>query len=219
MCEAVKEGCEKRMKIYGYPWPEMLSCDKFPADNDMCITTQMHDNSDSSSCMVCNQPETVENIIDHFCRADFVVKAKIQKWKKQSLSCKKTRILRLVTKESLSRKELKKPTFVHANLSDCCYELLNKAGKKSQLLIMGTKIEDSLVANFILKWNKSPVIRKVSKLMKKLDCSNPKMLSETIMGDNVLQITEENNKDNKEKFKKEKKRGERARRRPKRANV
>jgi len=24
----------------GYPWPSMLDCDKFPLDNDMCITSQ-----------------------------------------------------------------------------------------------------------------------------------------------------------------------------------
>ncbi|XP_067138906.1 secreted frizzled-related protein 5-like [Centruroides vittatus] len=216
LCEAVKHGCEKRMENYGYPWPAMLSCDKFPADNDMCITTQTQDNADSSPCTVCNQPQTIENIIDHFCRSDFVVKAKIQKWKKQNLSCKKTRVLRVAAKEGLSRKELKKPTFVHANLSDCCYELLNKAGKKAQLLIMGTKIEKNLVASFIMKWNKSPLLKKVSKLMKKLNCSDPKMLSETIMGDAIFRVTADNkdNNNNKEKRKKEKK-GERSRRRSK----
>ena len=33
-------GCEDTMKGYGYPWPSMLDCDKFPLDNDMCITSQ-----------------------------------------------------------------------------------------------------------------------------------------------------------------------------------
>ena len=43
LCERVRSGCEGRMKTYGYPWPDMLRCDKFPLDNDMCIgplTTQ-----------------------------------------------------------------------------------------------------------------------------------------------------------------------------------
>lgn len=25
------------MSVYGFPWPEMLSCEKYPEDNDMCI--------------------------------------------------------------------------------------------------------------------------------------------------------------------------------------
>lgn len=37
LCERVRQGCEGRMKTYGYPWPDMLRCDKFPLDNDMCI--------------------------------------------------------------------------------------------------------------------------------------------------------------------------------------
>ena len=28
------------MQAYGFPWPPMLDCDKFPLDNDMCITAQ-----------------------------------------------------------------------------------------------------------------------------------------------------------------------------------
>ncbi|KAG8237310.1 hypothetical protein J437_LFUL017494 [Ladona fulva] len=42
LCEKVKLGCEGRMKMYGYPWPEMLKCGKFPLDNDMCIAPQYH---------------------------------------------------------------------------------------------------------------------------------------------------------------------------------
>ena len=40
LCEAVKAGCEGRMVAYGFPWPDMLKCDKFPPDNDLCITVQ-----------------------------------------------------------------------------------------------------------------------------------------------------------------------------------
>lgn len=40
LCEAVRQGCESRMQTYSFPWPDMLNCDKFPLDNDMCITEQ-----------------------------------------------------------------------------------------------------------------------------------------------------------------------------------
>ena len=40
LCQKVKAGCEGTMKAHGYPWPSMLDCDKFPLDNDMCITSQ-----------------------------------------------------------------------------------------------------------------------------------------------------------------------------------
>jgi len=40
LCQAVQTGCESRMRNYGFPWPEMLRCDKFPLDNDLCVGVQ-----------------------------------------------------------------------------------------------------------------------------------------------------------------------------------
>ena len=37
LCDTVKASCEGFMNKYGFPWPEMLRCDKFPLDNDLCI--------------------------------------------------------------------------------------------------------------------------------------------------------------------------------------
>ena len=36
------------MSTYGFPWPDMLACDKFPVDNDMCITSQSEKRKASS---------------------------------------------------------------------------------------------------------------------------------------------------------------------------
>lgn len=36
LCEAVRDGCIPIMEAFGFPWPEMLTCDKFPQD-DVCI--------------------------------------------------------------------------------------------------------------------------------------------------------------------------------------
>lgn len=37
LCESVRDSCRDRMIPYGFDWPEMLRCNKFPEDNDMCI--------------------------------------------------------------------------------------------------------------------------------------------------------------------------------------
>lgn len=42
LCQAIQSGCEPLMLRYGFPWPEMLRCDKFPVDNDLCIGIQNH---------------------------------------------------------------------------------------------------------------------------------------------------------------------------------
>ncbi|MGH0187031.1 UNVERIFIED_CONTAM: hypothetical protein FKN15_023480 [Acipenser sinensis] len=36
LCEAVRDGCTPIMEAFGFPWPEMLTCEKFPQD-DVCI--------------------------------------------------------------------------------------------------------------------------------------------------------------------------------------
>lgn len=40
LCLTVRRGCESRMNRWGYPWPDMFSCDRFPEDNDMCIAPE-----------------------------------------------------------------------------------------------------------------------------------------------------------------------------------
>ena len=36
------------MACYGYPWPEILNCNKFPADHELCIAAVSTDESSSS---------------------------------------------------------------------------------------------------------------------------------------------------------------------------
>lgn len=46
LCEKVKGGCEGVMQTYGFPWPSMLDCSRFPLDNDMCITSQSEEKTE-----------------------------------------------------------------------------------------------------------------------------------------------------------------------------
>ena len=40
LCNSVKTSCIRFMTKWGFPWPDMLRCDKFPLDNDLCIGLQ-----------------------------------------------------------------------------------------------------------------------------------------------------------------------------------
>ncbi len=50
LCEAVRDSCTPIMQAFGFPWPEMLKCDKFPL-SDVCISmnTTSSDDPDKSS--------------------------------------------------------------------------------------------------------------------------------------------------------------------------
>lgn len=37
LCEAVRDGCVPVMSAFGFPWPEMFNCSRFPRGTDLCI--------------------------------------------------------------------------------------------------------------------------------------------------------------------------------------
>ncbi|KAK2847102.1 hypothetical protein Q5P01_010101 [Channa striata] len=37
LCEAVRDGCLPVMSAFGFPWPEMLNCTRFPHGTELCI--------------------------------------------------------------------------------------------------------------------------------------------------------------------------------------
>jgi len=89
LCLAVKNGCESYLLKYGYSWPDMLNCDQFPGDNNLCIdersgTSAETDDKDvvdvisSDICPVCNALVDEKAMQKSFCSSDVVVKVKIQ---------------------------------------------------------------------------------------------------------------------------------------------
>uniref|UniRef100_A0A8C0VIB0 Secreted frizzled-related protein 1 n=1 Tax=Cyanistes caeruleus TaxID=156563 RepID=A0A8C0VIB0_CYACU len=85
LCEAVKRSCAPVMACYGYPWPEILNCNKFPADHELCIAAVSMDENSSSkrmpraSCKDCELEEasTAREILESLCANDFAVKIRI----------------------------------------------------------------------------------------------------------------------------------------------
>lgn len=37
LCEAVRDGCVPVMSAFGFPWPEMFNCTRFPRGTELCI--------------------------------------------------------------------------------------------------------------------------------------------------------------------------------------
>ncbi|CAN8010055.1 unnamed protein product [Ixodes pacificus] len=168
LCEAVRSGCEGTMLRYGYPWPDMVRCDKFPVDNDMCISVQSNNQPapESPACRACQQPNTTESLVDNYCRADFVLRARVKRLQGSVLQCKRAKLLKV--REDLSRKQLRRPTFRSPDLARCCGPL------KGQLLLMGTRTTDGrLLPTLIVPWRRSPTFRRALKLMRAVNCANP----------------------------------------------
>ncbi|XP_077550067.1 secreted frizzled-related protein 5-like [Haemaphysalis longicornis] len=171
LCEAVRLGCEATMAHYGYPWPDMVRCDKFPLDNDMCIGVQSaaaghSEDSASAACRACQQANTTESLVDNYCRADFVVRARVKRLQGSQLQCKRTRLLKL--REGLPRRQLRRPVLKAPDFERCCGPL------KGQVLLMGQRADNgSLAPLLIVPWRRTTAFRKALRLMRGVDCANP----------------------------------------------
>uniref|UniRef100_A0A8C6L7F2 Secreted frizzled-related protein 5 n=1 Tax=Nothobranchius furzeri TaxID=105023 RepID=A0A8C6L7F2_NOTFU len=74
LCESVRDSCAPIMSCYGYPWPEILRCDQYPADH--LVLPQ-------ASCRDCELEEgsSSKDTLETFCRSDFVVKLRLTRLK------------------------------------------------------------------------------------------------------------------------------------------
>lgn len=183
LCEAVRNGCESRMQTYSFPWPDMLRCDKFPLDNDMCITVQhtksqrpeiVQANADTEDgdCEVCQPVETYENILDNFCRADVVVKTRVKKQRKNKVICKKARVYKSEDSEE-ARQALRRPRFSLTGSAGCC----QIQASRTAYLIMARRKGQELVPTFVMPFRKSKPLRMALKKFRGLDCSDPQFIN------------------------------------------
>nr|XP_016847186.1 PREDICTED: secreted frizzled-related protein 5-like [Anolis carolinensis] len=91
LCEAVRGSCAPVMACYGYPWPEILNCNKFPEDHELCIASITNESTSSrrmprASCRDCEleEPSSPKEILENFCTSDFAVKIRISRKNKTS---------------------------------------------------------------------------------------------------------------------------------------
>nr|KAG5694624.1 hypothetical protein BaRGS_014719 [Batillaria attramentaria] len=153
LCESVRDNCLARMKHYGFDWPVMLKCDKFPEDNDMCIKL-IHDVKPDNNCSACKHPMTYEALIDNSCRSDFVARVKFDKNEvrdgDRALILKKSK--RFYKKENITKRERSAMEPILAGGADCHCDVINDTSNR--YLMMGAKQGDQLVVNYIIEFQK-----------------------------------------------------------------
>ncbi|XP_072521183.1 secreted frizzled-related protein 1a [Salminus brasiliensis] len=167
LCEDVRDRCAPIMEAFGFPWPEMLTCNKFP-QSDVCISAPNNSTADaphvSPICPPCDHE--VDAILDHICASEFVIKTKIKEVVREGpdrkvFLQKKKKAVKL---GPLKKKDLKKLILYLKNGADCpCAQLDNLS---SNYLIMGRKADRQHIITGIHKWDKSS--KDFKQTMKKL---------------------------------------------------
>ncbi|XP_062404271.1 sizzled [Sardina pilchardus] len=87
LCVAVRDSCAPVLACQGHVWPEALDCDRFPAHEDMCLTSltkptggYLLKDLPQPACQDCpavHELPSLKTLLDSFCLGDFVVKAKL----------------------------------------------------------------------------------------------------------------------------------------------
>ncbi|KAF1453421.1 Secreted frizzled-related protein 5, partial [Spheniscus demersus] len=76
LCEVVRDSCAPVMESYGFPWPEMLHCGKFPSDHELCIAVQFGNSKAtpppvSKICTQCEMEHKADGMMEQMCSSDF----------------------------------------------------------------------------------------------------------------------------------------------------
>ncbi|XP_017520000.2 secreted frizzled-related protein 5 [Manis javanica] len=160
LCEAVRAGCAPLMEAYGFPWPEMLHCHKFPLDNDLCIAVQFGHLPATAPpvtkiCAQCEIEHSADGLMEQMCSSDFVLKMRIKEIKiengdRKLIGAQKKK--KLLKPGPLKRKDTKRLLLHMKNGASCpCPQLDSLAGS---FLVMGRKVDGQLLLMAIYRWDK-----------------------------------------------------------------
>ncbi|XP_069019526.1 sizzled [Embiotoca jacksoni] len=87
LCVAVRDSCAPVLACQGHLWPEALDCDRFPAEEDMCLSPHAKFNDlakvlPKPACQACPSLEeapAMKTVLDAIFHHDFAVTAKLHR--------------------------------------------------------------------------------------------------------------------------------------------
>lgn len=179
LCVQVKDRCAPVMSAFGFPWPDMLECDRFPQDNDLCIPLASSDHLLPATeeapkvCEACKTKNEDDNdIMETLCKNDFALKIKVKEITyinrdtKIILETKSKTIYKL---NGVSDRDLKKSVLWLKDSLQCTCEEMNDIN--APYLVMGQKQGGELVITSVKRWQKGQrEFKRISRSIRKLQC-------------------------------------------------
>ncbi|KAL8191385.1 UNVERIFIED_CONTAM: hypothetical protein K2H54_073319 [Gekko kuhli] len=178
LCEDVREGCSPVMAAFGFPWPEMLNCSRFPRGDELCIPPAGSEDGppppkEDAVCPAClDKGHNEQEFLEIFCSQDFALKMSIRSVSGVAGDLKvvaENRGRTLYRKDGWSEEELKKPVLWLAGGEACaCQELV---GPGAVVLAAGRRVAGRLVISWVRKWRHGEKeMKKFSRAVRKLRC-------------------------------------------------
>ncbi|CAH8520345.1 unnamed protein product [Schistosoma turkestanicum] len=141
LCEDVRRSCLPKMLQFGFGWPDIVKCSRFPTSaTRMCVPlTQQR----RLRCSGCVEEPTFESAISSFCMADVVIRAQIVYINKETTSNNRSILLYLDRQARTLKLPKEYINFGRLKITvDCECNLLNELAdsmhnKPTKWLIMG----------------------------------------------------------------------------------
>ncbi|XP_033001624.1 secreted frizzled-related protein 2-like [Lacerta agilis] len=180
LCEAVRDGCTPVMAAFGFPWPEMLNCSRFPRGNELCVPPAGPDDrvqlpKEDTVCAACLHTEIGEKeFLENICSQDFALKMSIKSSSAIDGDLQVIPDLRgrtLYRQDGWSEEELKKPVLWLTDGEACSCEEVAAAGPGSVVLAMGHRVAGRLVLSWVRRWRRGEKeLKKFTRAVRKTQC-------------------------------------------------
>ncbi|KAM9434071.1 secreted frizzled-related protein 2 [Clarias gariepinus] len=168
LCEGVRGACAPVMAAFGFPWPDILDCARFPPDNDLCIpltnnTVGQVTQQVPKVCEACKVKMENENKIVHsHCNKDFILRFKVKEISYINGDAKIVPETKTIYKLSAQTDLQKEALWLRDGLECTCDEMSDINGT---YLVMGQYQDGNLVITSLKRWQK--VQRETKQLFRK----------------------------------------------------
>ncbi|XP_078397850.1 secreted frizzled-related protein 2 [Cetorhinus maximus] len=179
LCEQVKESCSPVMSAFGFPWPDMLECNRFPEDNDLCIPPADSNEhvpvpkEEPKICDACKDREQNDNdIVENYCKNDFALKIKVKEISYINGDTKivpETKSKTIYKLNGVTEKDLKKSVLWLKDGLQCTCDEMNDIN--APYLVMGQKLDGNLVITSVKRWQRGQrEFKRIARSIRKLQC-------------------------------------------------
>ncbi|KAL4640402.1 secreted frizzled-related protein 2 [Arapaima gigas] len=179
LCEGVKQGCAPVMSAFGFPWPDMLDCARFPEDNDLCVPPAGVDGVETANrtvlkvCEPCQEKEENDNeILENLCKNDFALKIKVKEIDYMNGDTKiipETKSRTIYKLKGVTERELKKAVLWLKDGLQCTCDEMNDFS--AAYLVMGQKMDGHLVITSLKRWQRGQKeFKRISRSIRKIQC-------------------------------------------------
>ncbi|XP_015267288.1 PREDICTED: secreted frizzled-related protein 2-like [Gekko japonicus] len=163
ICVAVRDRCAPVLGCHGSHWPSSLECDRFPADEDICLGSLSKEQKHivkvvpKPTCQICPAFEeflTHKNVLDLFCTNNFAVKVKLSR-KQTAFSIQEYNVdcrAELITPSLVLPYDACSMIEQWLLVNEDCTQKMTHTHRPMVYLIVGTTVESNVLVHQVYRW-------------------------------------------------------------------